>query len=88
VDWKLPISDLDWKLPNDFYAGALLFLTIFNDLANTTKNLKFYLIANDTNIYFQSQTLGNLFEKVINELKYVKRWLDANRLILNVSKSN
>ena len=48
----------------------------------------FYLFADDTNIFFESQTLCNLCKKVNNELKYVKRWLDANKLILSVSKSN
>ena len=37
---------------------------------------------------FTLQTLCNLCKKVNNELKCSKRWLDAYKLILNVSKSN
>ena len=65
-----------------------LFLIFINDLPNAIKKLKFYLFTDDTNIYIESQTLCNLCRKVKSELKYVKRWLDTNKLILNVSKSN
>ena len=68
--------------------GPLLFVIFVNDLPNTTKKLKIYLFADDTNIYFESPTLSNLRKKINNELKYVKRLLDANRLILNIGKSN
>ena len=48
----------------------------------------FYLFADDTNIYFESDNLNHL-EKVVNkELKLVKKWLDANKLALNVDKTN
>ena len=34
--------------------GPLLFLIYVNDLASVSKVLKFYLFADDTNIYFDS----------------------------------
>ena len=38
----------------------LLFLIYINDLPNSTKSLSFFLFANDTNIYFESNNIGKL----------------------------
>ena len=52
------------------------------------KKLKFYLFADDTNIYFDADKLEKI-EKVVNtELRKVNRWLILNKLALNVEKSN
>ena len=49
--------------------GPLLFLLYINDLSNISSKLKFFLFADDTNIYFESKDLRNI-EKIINiELK-------------------
>ena len=50
--------------------------------------MKFYLFADDTSIYFDSKDLITLQKVVNRELKKVKKWLDANRLSLNISKTN
>ena len=43
--------------------------------------------ADDTNIYFESDSPGNL-EKVVNKkLRQFKKWLDANTLAINVEKT-
>ena len=50
--------------------------------------MKFFLFADDTNIYFEADDLLKI-EKVVNkELKKLYLWLNANRLSLNVSKTN
>ena len=59
-----------------------------NDLPNVSKVLSFFLFADDTNIYYKSHDLTHL-QKIMNrELKKVKKWLDANRLALNIDKTN
>ena len=46
------------------------------------------LFADDTNIYFEATDLVSL-QKIMNrELKYVKKWLDANKLALNIEETN
>ena len=68
--------------------GPLLFLLYINDLPNVSKHLSFYLFADDTNIYFEANDLLTL-QKVMNrELRHVKKWLDANKLALNIDKTN
>ena len=47
--------------------GPLLFLIFINDLPAVCKKLKFYLIADDTNIYFESDSLDRL-EKTMNNI--------------------
>ena len=68
--------------------GSFAFLIYNNDLPNISKKLKFYLFADDTNIYLESCDLQSL-EKVMNkELEKLFEWLCINRLSLNIPKTN
>ena len=77
-----------YGVPQGSVLGPLLFLLFINDLPSVSKKLKFYLFADDTNIYYETDTPEKLAKKVNTELKHVKRWLDANKLSLNTNKTN
>ena len=64
--------------------GPLLFLMFINDLPNVSKHLTFYLFADDTNIYFESSDLSYIQKIANRELLKVRKWLEANRLALNI----
>ena len=50
--------------------------------------LDFYLFADDTNIYYESDPLQELGKTINKELQKLYLWLNVNRLSLNIDKTN
>ena len=55
---------------------------------NISDKLQFFLFADDTNIYYESDNLLELERTVNEELRKLCLWLNINRLALNVGKTN
>ena len=74
-------------VPQGSVLGPLLFLLYVNDIYRSSAKLAFNLFADDTNLLYADKNLRTLL--VVNsELHKVYEWLTANKLTLNIKKSN
>ena len=75
-------------VPQGSVLGPLLFLVYINDIANSSDKIQFQLFADDTCIFYSHRDKTILENTLNNELNHVSNWLIANKLSLNVDKSN
>ena len=75
-------------VPQGSVLGPLLFLLYINDIYKCSSEFTFYLFADDTSIIYANNNLRTLESTVNSELAKVSEWLKANKLTLNIKKSN
>ena len=69
-------------------AHKVIKFNLISELGNISKILNFYLFADDTNIYYESNSLIELERTVNKELRKLYLWLNVYRLSLNIDKTN
>ena len=88
---KSTMNQVSTGVPQGSIVGPLLFNICINDIAKASSKFAFILYADDTTLNSTLDLLGNDTEEIqnsiISELKKVFKWLDVNKLRLNVSKS-
>ena len=91
VRFKTACSDLKpicIGLPQGSILAPILFLLFINDLPNISQNFKSILFADDTTLSFNHSNYTDLNTTCNVELKSFHKWTLANRLTLNVDKTN
>ena len=74
-------------VPQGLVLGPLLFTLYINDIANCTSSTP-RLFADDTCLILQHKNLADLNVKINTEIKAIENYMNANKLTLNISKSN
>ena len=67
--------------------GPLLFLLYINDLNQAIKFCKVQHFADDTNLLYLGNSIEKLNKLVNADLKRLVNWLNANKILLNVKKT-
>ena len=76
------------RVPQGSDLGPLLFVIDTNDLSNSLIHSKCILFAVDTTIYYAAKNITDIYFKLNTDLTDLSEWLKANKLTLNISKTN
>ena len=74
-------------VPQGSILGPLLFIIYINDMHKAVKSSIIHHFADDTNLLFSSKNSKEITRTLNSDLKLLYEWLCANRLSLNVVKT-
>ena len=81
------LAAVNCGVPQGSILGPLLFLLYINDLNQAIKFCKVHHFADDTNLLCLSNSIKKLNKLVNADLKHLPNWLNANKISLNVKKT-
>lgn len=82
------VSHIQCGVSQGSLLGRFLFIIYVNDISIISPNASLVLFANDTNIFLSGSNYVRLQQTIRNDLAAFSDWLAANKLSLNVDKTN
>ena len=76
------------SVPQGSVLGPLLYLTYVNEIQNLSTNFIATSFADDCTLSFAGHSTPDLLNICNHDLKIFKTWSDANRLTINIEKTN
>lgn len=86
-DVKSDVADIRYGVPQGSILGPTLFLLYINDIVAIPETPDIVLYADDTNVFFSSDSISSLIPLINNWLESLSLWLSATQLCLNVKKT-
>ena len=80
--------NIECGVPQGSVLGPLLFIIFLNDIAFSSDKFSFVTYADDTNVIVSHANLSDLITIVNQELSNLSVWFKANKLSLNIDKTN
>ena len=74
-------------VPQGSVLGPFLFLIYINDVSRVIQHSEMHHFADDTNLLYSSNSMTKIIRYINHKLKVVVHWLRANRISLNVDKT-
>ena len=81
-------NNITCGVPQGSVLGPLLFILYNNDLPTISNNFKPILFADDTNLILYDKTILNLKDKMQTDINKLFKWLNINKLSININKTN
>lgn len=82
------LGEVRCGVPQGSVLGPLLYLMYVNDIANVSSNILPILFADDTNIFLEGHDVNSVIDQMNIEMKKLLEWTIANKLSLNIDKTN
>ena len=78
---------MKYGVPQRPVLGPLLFLIYINDLHYAIKFSTVHQFVDDTNLLISNESIKTVQTQINLDLKYLVKWLNANKISLNASKT-